>query len=434
MTVPTTYRCRDCGHEAGKWLGFCPQCRGGPLAEVTVLPGPAAMSIPADATRPVDRLHSGSDEIDRVLGGGVVPGAAMLLGGEPGVGKSTLTLQWAALGTGSTLVVSAEESIDQVALRAHRVGAAGDGVTLAETSEVAAIIDLAERVRPGLLVVDSIQTVTAADVAGTAGGVAQVRECAARLAAYAKTSATPVVLTGHVTKEGALAGPKLLEHMVDVVLSLEGDPDRGARFLRSTKNRYGTANEVGVFSMTAGGLVAVPDPSEALVADRDGRAPGSILFPSVEGRRVILVEVQALVVPATTPQPRRSSKGIPIGRLHQVLAVLERHGGISTAGHDVYVSVLGGATIREPAADLPLAIAIASARRDAALGSMAAWGEVGLTGEIRPALRGRTRRAEADRFAVETVLGPDDDVPLIADAVGQALRNTREVTGAMGGV
>lgn len=417
------YRCDGCGYDTGKWMGFCPQCRSGTLRESTVprLANGAAGPVPLTATGDESRMPSGIDEVDRVLGGGVVPGSVMLLGGEPGVGKSTLLLQWAAAMASAasigTLVVSAEESPHQVAIRATRIGAVDNRVLVSNESSLAGILTEADRLRPGLLVVDSVQTVEVDGTGGSAGSPAQVREAAARLSGFAKRSGTPVVLIGHVTKDGTIAGPKLLEHMVDVVTYLEGDAEQGIRFLRSVKNRFGSVNEVGVFEMRESGLLPVPDPSSVLVADRDPAAAGSVLFPAVDGRRAMLVEVQALTVATKAPQPRRSAKGIPIARLHQVLAVLERHAGVVTSSHDVYLSVMGGVRIAEPAADLAMAAAISSAVTGVPVGSAAAWGEVGLTGELRAVTRSTARRAEAGRFGVECIVAAGDPATTIVDGL-----------------
>jgi DNA repair protein RadA/Sms len=348
-------------------------------------------------------------EIDRVLGGGFVPGASVLVGGEPGVGKSTLLLQVAAslAGGGATvLVASAEESAEQVALRAARLGIDQDGLLLAAERDVDAVIAAAAEARPDLLVVDSIQTIAAGEVAGAAGGVAQVRESAARLVHFAKERRVPVVLVGHVTKDGSIAGPKLLEHAVDVVLYLEGDVELGLRVLRCLKNRYGATHQVGLFEMGEAGLGEVADPSGWLLARWHGGVPGSVVVPTVDGRRPLLVEVQALVASATTPQPRRSVRGLEAARVHQVVAVLERHAGQSFAGRDVYVNVVGGLKVRDPGADLPVAIALVSSLHDIGLPAVAAWGEVGLTGEVRPVTYGERRAAEAARLGIEVTIGP----------------------------
>ncbi len=397
-------------------MGFCPQCRdGGPLVELTT-PSPSgasAATVPlteADRHRAV-RVPIGIDEVDRVLGGGFVPGAAVLLGGEPGVGKSTLLLQVAgsvAARGGAALVASAEESVGQVGLRAARLGLGESGVLVAGDRDVDSIIAAARALEPELLVVDSIQTVVVRELDGASGGVAQVRESAARLIQFAKESGVAVFLVGHVTKDGAIAGPRLVEHAVDVVLYLEGDVERGLRVLRSLKNRFGATHQAGLFEMRDAGLVEVADPAGLLATGRLGSSAGSVVFPAVEGRRPLLVEVQALVAASAAPQPRRSVKGLEAARVHQIVAVLERHVGLSFVGRDVYVNVVGGLRLRDPAADLPVAIALASSLQDRPTGSLAAWGEVGLTGEVRSVAHGDHRTAAVKRMGVETIVGPGD--------------------------
>jgi DNA repair protein RadA/Sms len=304
------------------------------------------------------------------------------------------------------LIATAEESAGQVGLRARRLGVVGDGVLLAAERDVDAIIEAARAVRPDLLVVDSVQAVAVAEVGGAPGGVAQVRESAARLIHFAKESGTPVVLVGHITKDGGIAGPKLLEHAVDVVLYLEGDVERGLRMLRCLKNRFGATHQVGLFEMRDTGLVEVRDPSEWLLARWRGGVPGSVVFPAVDGRRPLLVEVQALVADATTPQPRRSVQGLEAARVHQLLAVLERHAGLRFTGRDVYVGVVGGIRLREPGADLPVALAVASSVLDRPTGPLAAWGEVGLTGEVRSVAHHDRRAEEVGRLGIEKVIAP----------------------------
>ncbi|MFQ5554485.1 MAG: DNA repair protein RadA [Acidimicrobiia bacterium] len=403
------YRCADCGYETAKWIGFCPQCRGGELTESTsvgaVPPSPAvSLSTVLDASE-VPYRSVGMPEVDRVLGGGLVPGSAILVGGEPGVGKSTLLLQMAGKLARSlpVLYVSAEESAPQVALRANRIGAMADRLLVTSATDPRDIVGAVQQVGPGLVVVDSVQTIAAADVAGSAGGIAQIRECGSRLVAAARANGVPIALIGHVTKEGRIAGPKLLEHVVDAVLVLEGDHDAGLRVLRSVKNRHGSVDRVGVFEMRETGLAAVSDPSAHLVGDWVGGVPGTVLFPAIHGVRPLLVEIQALVVPSTAPQPRRSVKGVDSARVHQILAVLERHAGLGFRDHEVYVSAVGGVRISEPASDLPIALALASSRTGTPVGRLAAFGEVGLTGELRPVGRAGVRRDEAHRLGIEHV-------------------------------
>ncbi|MDX1689602.1 MAG: DNA repair protein RadA [Acidimicrobiia bacterium] len=422
------YRCTACGHESPKWMGFCPSCRNdAALVEVRRSGGrsttPAAPVVPVTAVAgdAVTHRPTGLGEVDRVLGGGLVDGAAVLVGGEPGVGKSTLLLEVAgALArSGSRVVVaSAEESAGQVAMRARRLGIDDDAVLLVADGDVDAIVAAAEEAKPDLLVVDSIQTVGVAELGGAPGGVAQVRESAARFVHLAKQTGMPVVLVGHVTKDGSLAGPKTLEHAVDVVLELEGDPDRGLRVLRCLKNRFGATHQVGLFEMGDEGMNEVPDPSGLLLGRWRGGVPGSVAFPAIDGRRALLVEVQALVSTSSTPQPRRSVRGLETARVHQVLAVLERHAGLRVSGMDVYASVVGGLRIRDPGADLPVAVAVASSLLGLAVPPTAVWGEVGLTGEVRGVAHGDRRRAEVDRLGLEALTpsgeGTDRIEPMLA--------------------
>lgn len=362
----------------------------------------------ANASR-VDRLPTGWGEVDRVLGGGLVRGSVVLLGGEPGVGKSTLLLQMAG-GLGGhgldVIIASAEESAQQVAMRAERTGVADDAVHLVADDDVDAIVALAVERQPAVLVVDSIQTVGVSEIPSAPGGVAQVRESAARLIRLAKTTGIVVVLVGHVTKEGGLAGPKILEHMVDVVLYLEGDPDRGFRVLRSNKNRFGATHVSGMFDMHGDGLVEVDDPSKMFLDGWETSVPGTIVYPAVEGRRAILVEIQALVAPSGQAQPRRSVRGLDAARVNQVIAVLDRHAGIRLADHEVYVNVVGGWRLDEPGCDLPVALALASSATNEPLGRLAAWGEVGLAGEVRSVPYETRRVEELNRMGMEHRVAP----------------------------
>jgi DNA repair protein RadA/Sms len=399
-------------------MGFCPQCRSPePLEEVAGGPSRAA-SGPLPPVAPIgsavddagDRIPIGMPEVDRVLGGGLVAGSVLLLGGEPGVGKSTLVLQAAAAlaSAGRTaLIATAEESAQQVGLRARRLQATHDRVLLVADDDVDRILAVADRERPDLLVVDSVQTVAVAEIESAAGGVAQVRESAARIIRHAKRGGPATILVGHVTKDGALAGPKLLEHVVDVVLSLDGDPDRGFRVLRGLKNRFGPTHVAGIFDMRGSGLVEVPDPSEAFLAAWEHDVAGTVAFPAVDGRRSILVEIQALVSPSPLAQPRRSVRGLDPARVHQVLAVLQRHAGLSLADREVFVNVVGGWRVDEPAADLAVALAVASSAVDRPLGSTAAWGEVGLAGEVRAVPHDARRREEAERVGLTRTAAPE---------------------------
>jgi len=396
-------------------MGFCPQCRtSGSLSETVPSSGVTVgepVPIGSVATERTVRLESGIDEFDRVVGGGIVPGSVSLLSGAPGVGKSTVMLQVGASYAGRgvpVLIASGEESTEQVGLRARRIGATADGLAVTTEARLSSLVGFIEGGAYPIVIIDSIQTVRGDRGESGPGSTSQIREATAGLITAAKESGVALIVVGHVTKDGAIAGPKALEHMVDVVLNLDGDPHRNLRFLRGTKNRFGSVNETGVFEMTGRGLDPLTDPSISLSGVRDGTAPGSVLFPAADGRRSLIVEIQALVVPTTAPQPRRSVKGLAVPRVHQVLAALERHGKIRMSGREVYVSVMGGMTVTEPAADLAIAVAVASAARGEPLGSLAVWGEVGLTGEVRSVEQARRRRAEAGRLGVERMIEGGD--------------------------
>jgi DNA repair protein RadA/Sms len=412
-------------------MGFCPQCGSGdPLTEVSGTNPSSkqrlatAVSIGEATAARVDRLATGWGEVDRVLGGGLVEGSVVLLGGEPGVGKSTLLLQIAG-GLGAhghaVLMASAEESAEQVAMRAERTGVSAGSIALVSDDDVDAIVALAEESRPRVVVVDSIQTVGVAEIPSGPGGVAQVRESAARLIRLAKTTGTIVVLVGHVTKEGGLAGPKILEHMVDVVLYLEGDPDRGFRVLRSNKNRFGATHVAGMFDMQGDGLIEVDDPSKMFLDGLETGVPGTIVYPAVEGRRAVLVEIQALVAATSQPQPRRSVRGLDPARVNQVIAVLDRHAGVRMGDKEVYVNVVGGWRLDEPGCDLPVALALASSAANEPLGRLAAWGEVGLAGEVRSVPFETRRIEELKRMGMDHQVAPRGGEPMrLSDALMRA--------------
>ncbi len=415
-------------------MGFCPQCGASePLVEIAtqniIKSKPAIAVSVADATTEVaDRVSTGWAEIDRVLGGGLVKGSVVLLGGEPGVGKSTLLLQMAGgmvRRDARVLIATAEESIQQVAMRARRLGLEDEKVELVADDNVDAVVALAEQSRPDVVVVDSIQTVGVPEIASAPGGVAQVRESASRLIRLAKTSGTAVIVVGHVTKEGGLAGPKILEHMVDVVLYLEGDPDRGLRVLRSNKNRFGATHMSGMFDMRSDGLVEVDDPSKLFLQGWESDVPGTVVYPAVEGRRSVLVEIQALVAPTSQTMPRRSIRGVDPARVNQIIAVLQRHGGLQTQDQEIYVNVVGGWRLDEPGSDLPVALAIASSAMNVPLGRLAAWGEVGLAGEVRGIPFEARRVEELNRMGLTYRIAPGGGEPMrLVDALGQAGLNS----------
>jgi DNA repair protein RadA/Sms len=426
----TVHVCSACGAETPRWLGQCPGCsQWNTLVEETRAPATTvgrvrgAAAPRASAVKPVPlsavqavrhvRLQTDIGELDRVLGGGLVPGSLVLIGGSPGIGKSTLTSM--ALGNlqGSgkrTLYVSGEESAAQIRLRAERLpGAALDVPTLAET-DLETVLATLDAERPEVCVIDSVQTLHAGDLTGAAGSVGQVREVADRITRLAKARDIAVLLVGHVTKEGALAGPRVLEHLVDCVLQFEGERERTYRTLRALKNRFGSTNEVGVFEMRQGGLVEVEDASARFVGEAT-RAPGSAVLAAMEGSRPLLVEVQALVSPSELVPPRRVCNGIDRNRLALVLAVLGRHAGVSVGSADVFVNVAGGVRVDEPGADLAVALAVASAARGLPLGGdspkpVACFGEVGLTGELRSVGHPDRRLAEARKFGLGPVIAP----------------------------
>ncbi len=429
--LESRYVCGTCGASSLRWEGQCRSCGGwNTLVETPSEPRSSARSAksrapvaapPVTALSDVaageaDRVPLGIREVDRVLGGGLVPGSLVLLGGEPGIGKSTLVLAIGGaivreLPDARVLYASGEESAAQIRLRATRLGVAHGAAAaqidvLPETS-VERIIAAADASAPQLLIVDSIQTLTADDLEGPAGSVGQVRSSAARLQAYAKENGVPVILVGHVTKDGTLAGPKTLEHIVDVVLTLEGERFSGLRLLRASKNRFGSTEEVGVFEMAADGLAEVADPAAAFLEPDSLGAPGVAVAATLEGSRPLLVEVQALVTPALHGSPRRTVSGLDTQRLALLIAVLGRRAGLNLASHDVYASVVGGLTVDEPAIDLPLAVALASALRDKPLGpGTVLCGEIGLTGELRPVGGLERRLREAQRLGFGRAIVP----------------------------
>lgn len=427
MARPTTlFICSQCTFESAKWLGQCPGCgEWNTLAEEkrATAAGNGRAAARQPAARPVRladvqapqqrRLHTDIGELDRVLGGGLVPGSLVLLGGSPGIGKSTLTAM--ALGNlqgagRRTLYVSGEESAAQIKLRAERLpGAALQVPVLAET-DLDAVLATLDAERPDVCVVDSVQTLHASELTGAAGSVGQVREVADRVTRLAKARDIAVMLVGHVTKEGALAGPRVLEHLVDCVLQFEGERERTYRTLRALKNRFGSTNDVGVFEMRAGGLVEVQDASARFVGEAT-RAPGSVVLAAMEGSRPLLVEVQALVSPSELVPPRRVATGIDRNRLALVLAVLGRHGGVGVGTADVFVNVAGGVRVDEPGADLAVALAVASAARGTPLSEggqpVACFGEVGLTGELRSVAHPDRRLAEARKFGLGPAIAPE---------------------------
>ncbi|GCD89709.1 DNA repair protein RadA [Nocardioides sp. LS1] len=413
------FRCTECGWETGKWVGRCGECQAwGSVAEAAA---PVLRAVASPVTRaavPIGQVSvedsqfrtSGVPELDRVLGGGLVPGAAILLAGEPGVGKSTLLLEVAAQTARyqhRTLYVTGEESASQVRLRADRTGGVHDELYLAAETDLGAVLTHIEQVRPTLLVVDSIQTIGASGIEGVPGGVTQVKEVAAALIRVAKTRNITTVIVGHVTKDGSIAGPRVLEHVVDVVLHFEGDRNSRFRMVRAMKNRFGPVDEVGCFDLSAEGITAVTDPTGLFVERHHANVPGTCVAVTMEGRRPLLAEVQALVTPTPSDKPRRTTSGLDSSRVAMVLAILQQHCGIRLHNNDVFTSTVGGARLSEPASDLAVAIAIASATTGVpAPRGVVAMGEIGLAGELRRVRDLPQRIAEAARLGFQVAIVP----------------------------
>jgi DNA repair protein RadA/Sms len=445
----TAYVCTECGGQSSKWQGQCPNCgvwntlvetiAATPSSRFQALAGaPSAVRTLASVeTQDNARTPTGIEEFDRVLGGGLVSGGVVLLGGDPGIGKSTLLLQaMAALGSsgklGRALYVTGEESVEQVALRAQRLGLVNATVELLAEVQLQAIVGAIRTLQPGVVVIDSIQTVYTEALESAPGSVAQVRECAAQLTRLAKQNAITIILVGHVTKEGAIAGPRVLEHIVDTVLYFEGDTHSSFRLVRAIKNRFGAANELGVFAMTERGLKGVANPSALFLSQHADPVAGSCVLATIEGSRPLLVEVQALVDPVQGGLARRLAVGLDPQRLALLLAVLHRHGGVETGLFDVFVNAVGGVRIGEPAADLAVLMAIYSSFKNKPLGAKSlVFGEVGLAGEIRPVQRGQERLREAAKLGFTRALIPAANKPrqaiegiaiVAVDRIDQALQ------------
>jgi DNA repair protein RadA/Sms len=428
------HRCAECGHEVAKWVGRCPECLAWGSVEAAGArpPGRVAAGAPTAPARPIAEvdLHSararptGVPELDRVLGGGLVPGAVVLLAGEPGVGKSTLLLEVAhryATAGSRALYVTGEESAGQVRLRAERTSALHGELYLAAESDLAAVLGHLDAVSPGLLVVDSVQTMASAEAEGSPGGVSQVRAVATALITAAKERGLPVVLVGHVTKDGSVAGPRVLEHLVDVVLAFEGERASTLRLVRGVKNRFGPCDEVGCFELRDDGIAGVADPSGLFLTPREAEVPGTAVTVVVEGKRALLAEVQALVAKSSLAQPRRAVSGLDAARVAMVLAVSERRAGVPLSGADVFTATVGGMRVSEPAADLAVALAVASAVCDVPLPAQTvAIGEIGLAGEVRRVAGVGRRLAEAARLGFTRALVP----PACSDPIPEEMRIT----------
>ncbi|NDR54987.1 DNA repair protein RadA [Aliiruegeria sabulilitoris] len=424
MAKTQSFTCSSCGAKHPRWSGRCDACSAWNtiVEEAPLTAGPSKKTLGgkgrsielldlAAEEAPPPRTCSGMDELDRVLGGGLVPASATLVGGDPGIGKSTLLLQAAAKFAGaglSVVYVSGEEASAQVRMRAQRLGLGDAKVRLAAETNLRDILTTLDRERPQLAIIDSIQTMWADNVEAAPGSVSQVRSAAHELVSFAKRRGTSVVLVGHVTKDGQIAGPRVVEHMVDTVLYFEGERGHQFRILRAVKNRFGPADEIGVFEMTGRGLAEVANPSALFLSDRETRAPGAVVFAGVEGTRPVLVEFQALVAPSPTPQARRTVVGWDGSRLAMILAVLEARCGIPFAGLDVYLNVAGGLRVSEPAADLAVAAALLSAREDAALpADMVVFGEISLSGALRPVSQTENRLKEAQKLGFSQATLPE---------------------------
>ena len=452
----SVYVCTECGASALQWFGLCPSCGAGNTLQETAAEGKPSthrysavigsaatvakpLRLSRIETREVERLPTGLGELDRVLGGGLVSGQVVLIGGDPGIGKSTLFLQALAeiAPRHKTLYVSGEESAEQVALRATRLALDAGDVELIAEIQLERIAAVLEASKPQVAVIDSIQTLYSEALTSAPGSVAQVRECAAQLTRHAKSSGTALIIIGHVTKEGAIAGPRVLEHIVDTVLYFEGDPHSSFRLIRAIKNRFGAVNELGVFAMTEKGLRGVSNPSALFLSHHEKDVAGSCVLATLEGTRPLLVEIQALVDSAHAPNPRRLSVGLEQNRLAMLLAVLHRHAGIACYDQDVFVNAVGGVRIGEPAADLAVMLAIVSSLTDRPIpGKVIAFGEVGLAGEVRPAPRGQDRLREAAKLGFTRAIVPKANLPkakiaglevIAVERVDQAVTRLRDL-------
>jgi DNA repair protein RadA/Sms len=441
----TVFQCQSCGYSSPKWLGKCPDCgawnsfseeRQSPKSLKSIVDGNSG-PIPLSSVTGGNekRVPVGIAELDRVLGGGLVKGAVILIGGDPGIGKSTIILQAissiASL-TGTVLYVSGEESPEQIKLRAERLSINSDRILLLPETVVEQILSVADKLKPAAIVVDSIQTVYTEELTSAPGSVGQIRESAAKMMFYAKRSGTPVFLIGHVTKEGAIAGPRVLEHLVDTVLYFEGDRGYPFRILRTVKNRFGSTNEIGVFEMTDSGLKEISNPSELFLSERPLNTSGSTVIASIEGTRPVLVELQALVSPTTFGMPRRTSMGIDFNRLNLLIAVLEKKGGIHLGGMDVFINIVGGLKIIEPAADLGIIAAIVSSFRELPLDPQTfVFGEVGLSGEVRAVAQGEARIKEAAKVGFKRAIVPASNAERLKDNFGLTITGVRNIDEAI---
>lgn len=441
------YVCQACGYQAPRWIGRCPDCqqwnslkeetlksrsgRGSPVSEDSSKPTPISDICMSEEMR----LHTGLGELDRVLGGGVVPGSVILVGGDPGIGKTTLllqALQGLRKGDQTVLYVSGEESPQQIKMRGDRLGVHGSDLYVLSETSLEELVEAAKKLQPAALVVDSIQTISTNQISSSPGSVSQVQEVACQLLWYAKRTAVPVFLIGHVTKEGAIAGPKLLEHIVDTVLYFEGDKSHSYRILRAVKNRFGATNEIGVFEMRDTGLEEVANPSELFLSARPERSTGSVVVSSLEGSRPILVELQALVTPTGYAMPKRMANGVDLNRVSLLLAVMEKRLGLHLSSQDVYINIVGGLRVDEPAIDLGIVVAVFSSLRDRSVDSNTLiLGEVGLGGEVRPVGQVDLRIREAAKLGFRRCLLPAGNLPKSDLLDGMELISICEVGGVL---
>lgn len=445
------FACQECGNQSSKWLGRCPECGNwNTYVEEQVRAEPAGRTKPGrrvavSSAQPLaltevqfaqaNRLRLSIRELNQVLGGGIVPGSLVLIGGDPGIGKSTLLLQLAsqvATTFGQVLYVSGEESVQQLKLRAQRLGIDGTRLMVLAENDLDSIVEHLEASRPMLVVIDSIQTVFLSSVTSAPGSVSQVRECAGRLMLVAKSSHIPIFLVGHVNKEGAIAGPRVLEHIVDTVLYLEGERHHSFRILRSQKNRFGSTDEIGVFEMRDNGMHEVSDPSRAFLQDRSLNEVGNVIHVALEGSRPLLVELQSLTAPSRFGPPRRSANGIDLGRLHMLVAVLERRAHLDLGEDEIFVNAAGGVRLTEPGADLAIALAIASNKRNRPIGGdLVAIGEIGLSGELRRVNQVERRLVEAHRLGFKRALIPQSSEIRDKQLTGMALERAETISEAV---
>ena len=433
-----SYVCQNCGYVTASWLGKCPECgawnsfseqletKPKEQGYIRFAESSRPKTVSSVAAKPVRRMETGIHEFDRVLGGGIVPGSLVLLSGDPGIGKSTILLDAAMRFSQKqirVLYVSGEESEEQTAMRAGRLGTCTDSLLIMTASEIGNVLIQAEHEKPGLLVIDSIQTMYTSDIETAAGSVGQVRECTARLLRYAKASGTAVLIIGHMTKDGNIAGPRLLEHMVDVVLQFEGDRSYSYRVLRALKNRFGSTEECGIFSMEQGGLTEVPNPAGLFLEERENETPGTAIGGCLEGNRPVMVEFQALAARTPYGMPRRTAVGFDYNRVNMLIAVLERRMGLDFGTYDVYVNVVGGIKINEPAADLPVLAALYSSYRNCPVPTgTVIIGEIGLTGEVRRVPAMERRIADAAKLGFCRFVVPDARLRLPAEFKGEIIR------------